>query len=176
MWKHEGVCFLVKKCQFVAALLHQIWHKHQNEADDVWKIYKEGKWSESSLSSASSGPVLGVMPCSRERQWPTTCSWGFSLPPLTVSPQWTERCDQLWAHADTTRRRCCISSVCSEQKPAEPTELHHQRFCSAAVNKSSPLMSCWGFNVCDADRRIGVDSAHRPAAWRASLEPDVRLF
>lgn len=60
MWKHEGVCFLVKKCQFVAALLHQIWHKHQNEADDVWKIYKEGKWSESSLSSASSGPVLGV--------------------------------------------------------------------------------------------------------------------
>ena len=97
-------------------------------------------------------------------------SWGFSLPPLTVSPQWTERCDQLWARADTTRRRCCISSVCSEQKPAEPTELHHHRFCSAAVNKSSPLVSCWGFNVCDADRRIGVDSPHRPAAWEASLE------
>ena len=103
--------------------------------------------------------------------------WGFSLLPLTelASPHWTERCDQLWARTDTTRRRCCISSVCSEQKPAEPTELHHHRFCSAAVKKSTPLMSCCGFIVCDADRWIGVNSRRRPAAWRASLEPDVRL-
>ena len=96
-------CILQFQTAFVFIYVHKVWVKfliflkHQNEADDVWQIYKEGKWSESFLSSACTGPVLGVMPCSREHQWQTTCSFTTSEASVCFlslsSPHLTEQND-----------------------------------------------------------------------------------